>query len=190
MSINGRLYRSRRERMIAGVAGGMAESLGLDPSLVRIVWVILIFLTGGLLLLLYLAMIFIVPEQPWPAGDTWRAVGSGGTGPEGAAGGRGGGSTAPEAGPGDIDQTAPTGSPSQPFPAVPTPSVTNPIQPMHGQWPESRHRGGALGVIVGLLLLLVGGIALSRQFVPGPDWGAIGLIGVGVILVLSAIRRT
>lgn len=42
-----RLYRSRRNRMIAGVAGGLAEYFGVEPTLVRIIWVLLL-LPGGL----------------------------------------------------------------------------------------------------------------------------------------------
>ena len=57
-----RLYRSRDVRMVAGVAGGLAAYLNIDPSLVRILWVVLIPLTGGLILLLYLAMALIVPR--------------------------------------------------------------------------------------------------------------------------------
>ena len=51
-----RLYRSRDDRMIAGVAGGVAEQLDADPSLIRIVWAVLIVLTGGLALLVYIVM--------------------------------------------------------------------------------------------------------------------------------------
>ncbi len=61
--MNDHLYRSRDDRILAGVAGGVAENFGLDPSLVRIVWVILTPLTGGLALLLYIIMAFIVPEE-------------------------------------------------------------------------------------------------------------------------------
>ncbi len=59
-----RLYRSRDERMVAGVAGGLAETLDADPSIIRIVWVILVFLTGGLALLVYVVMAVVVPERP------------------------------------------------------------------------------------------------------------------------------
>ncbi len=62
--MNGRLYRSRADRMIAGVAGGIAHSLRLDPSIVRIVWAILIPLTGGFMLLVYIIMAIVVPETP------------------------------------------------------------------------------------------------------------------------------
>ena len=50
--MNDRLYRSRDDRIIAGVAGGVAERLGIDPSLVRILWVLLIIPTGFIALLL------------------------------------------------------------------------------------------------------------------------------------------
>ena len=59
-----RLYRSRDDRMIAGVAGGVAEQLDADPSLIRIVWAVLIFLTGGLALVVYIVMAIVVPERP------------------------------------------------------------------------------------------------------------------------------
>jgi phage shock protein PspC (stress-responsive transcriptional regulator) len=62
--MNARLYRSRRERVLGGVAGGLAEYLNLDPSLVRIVWAILVFTTGGLFGLIYIIMWIVVPEAP------------------------------------------------------------------------------------------------------------------------------
>jgi phage shock protein PspC (stress-responsive transcriptional regulator) len=62
--MNARLYRSRRERMLGGVAGGLAEYLNLDPSLVRIVWAVLVFTTGGLFGLIYIIMWIVVPEAP------------------------------------------------------------------------------------------------------------------------------
>ena len=58
-----RLYRSRSDRMLFGVAGGMAEWLDLDPSLVRIVWALLI-LAGGVGLLLYIVAAIVIPEEP------------------------------------------------------------------------------------------------------------------------------
>ncbi len=60
--MNGRLYRSRRERMLAGVAGGLAEQWNMDPSLVRLVWALLVPFTGGLALVAYIVMAIIVPE--------------------------------------------------------------------------------------------------------------------------------
>ena len=59
-----RLYRSERERMLGGVAGGLAEYFDLDPALVRVAWAVLIIGSGGLFLLLYIVMWFVVPEAP------------------------------------------------------------------------------------------------------------------------------
>jgi phage shock protein C len=58
-----RLYRSQNERMIAGVCGGIAEYLDIDPTLVRILFVLLFFI-GGNGLLLYLILMFLMPLKP------------------------------------------------------------------------------------------------------------------------------
>lgn len=63
-----RLYRSRRDRRLAGVAGGIGEYLEIDPTVVRILWVLSIFF-GGLGIFLYIVMAFIVPLEPLPAPD-------------------------------------------------------------------------------------------------------------------------
>jgi phage shock protein C len=57
-----RLYRSRKNKIIAGVCGGFAEYLNIDPVLVRIAWVALTFL-GGSGLLIYIAALIIIPEN-------------------------------------------------------------------------------------------------------------------------------
>jgi len=58
-----RLYRSRRDRMVAGVCGGIAEYLNVDPTLVRLVFVLLIF-ANGVGVLAYIVAAIIVPEAP------------------------------------------------------------------------------------------------------------------------------
>jgi phage shock protein C len=58
-----RLYRSRHDRMLAGVAGGLAEMWGADPSLVRVIWALLVVFTGGIALLVYIVMALVVPEE-------------------------------------------------------------------------------------------------------------------------------
>lgn len=62
--MNGRLYRSRVDRIMGGVAGGVAAYLSLDPSIARIIWAVLVFATGGLMLLVYVVMWIVVPEAP------------------------------------------------------------------------------------------------------------------------------
>jgi len=61
-----RLYRSRRDRRIAGVAGGVAEYLEVDPTVIRVLWVLTIFF-GGIGLFMYIVMAFIVPLEPLEA---------------------------------------------------------------------------------------------------------------------------
>jgi phage shock protein C len=58
-----RLYKSRRDRMLDGVCGGVAEYLSLDSSLVRLAWVLLTFL-GGSGILLYIIAMIIMPNNP------------------------------------------------------------------------------------------------------------------------------
>ena len=49
-------------RKLAGVCGGIAEFLGLDPTIVRIIWLLCIFL-GGFGILAYLIMWLVMPEK-------------------------------------------------------------------------------------------------------------------------------
>src|SRR2546427_2150856 len=65
------LTRSTTDRVIAGVAGGIAERLGVDPVVVRLAFVVLA-LAGGVGAVLYLVIWLIAPErapQPAPAAD-------------------------------------------------------------------------------------------------------------------------
>ncbi|MER7014833.1 PspC domain-containing protein [Saccharopolyspora sp. NPDC000359] len=55
--------RSRDERMIAGLCGGAAEALGLDPTLVRVGLIALTLFGFGSGFLLYLACWLVVPEE-------------------------------------------------------------------------------------------------------------------------------
>lgn len=61
--MHGRLTRSRRERMIGGVAGGMGQYLGVDPIWMRIAWVVIAFATNGAGILVYLLLMFVIPEE-------------------------------------------------------------------------------------------------------------------------------
>jgi phage shock protein C len=61
-----KLYRSRSNRQVAGVCGGLAQYFNLDVTLIRILFVVLAVL-GGSGLVIYLAMWIIVPNEPAPA---------------------------------------------------------------------------------------------------------------------------
>ena len=58
-----KLYRLKHDRMIAGVCSGLAEYFDIDPTIVRLAWIVVI-LFAGVGLLAYLIAIFIVPEKP------------------------------------------------------------------------------------------------------------------------------
>ena len=58
-----RLYRSRKNRMIAGVCGGIAEYFNIDPVIVRLIAVALFFVGGSALLAYVIAMI-VIPYEP------------------------------------------------------------------------------------------------------------------------------
>lgn len=58
-----KLYRSRDERMIAGVAGGIAEYFNVDPTIIRLLFVITA-MAGGPGLLAYIILAIIIPEEP------------------------------------------------------------------------------------------------------------------------------
>ncbi len=57
-----RLYRSRSDRVIWGVCGGLADYFNLDPVIVRIVFVLLV-LANGLGVIVYIIMAILVPQE-------------------------------------------------------------------------------------------------------------------------------
>ncbi|MGQ9888553.1 MAG: PspC domain-containing protein [Aggregatilineales bacterium] len=58
-----RLYRSRTDRQLAGVCGGLGDYLGIDSTLVRIAFIVLALFSGPGLLL-YLILAIVVPDEP------------------------------------------------------------------------------------------------------------------------------
>ncbi len=58
-----RLYRSKQDRMLAGICGGLAEYLDADPTIVRVVTALAILFTG-LPAIAYLVAWIIIPENP------------------------------------------------------------------------------------------------------------------------------
>ncbi len=57
------LTRSKSDRMIAGVCAGLADYLNLDPTVVRLLFVLGFFLAGPGILIAYLIMAIVTPEQ-------------------------------------------------------------------------------------------------------------------------------
>ncbi len=168
-----RLYRSR-DRVVAGVAGGMADYLRIDPTIVRVLWAVLIVMSGGTLLLVYMLMAFVVPEEPSPSSLAF-------------------------AGPNPGGPPDPSGPIAQPGGSAPG-ATSDP--PTYEQWRAGRDErrfgrpersGGSSGtVIFGLILVAVGAWFLAREYLPQIDFDRLWpilLIAVGILLVLSALRR-
>jgi phage shock protein PspC (stress-responsive transcriptional regulator) len=180
--MNERLTRSRDDRMLAGVAGGLADYWAADPTLVRLVWVLLVVFSGGLALIVYIVMAIVVPEE-----DPGRW-------------------TVPPMAPSMAQSVAqPSSSPSGLPDSVPG---TTPMAP---GWtaPPDRHTArrmaraarranrpprdeSGLRLVIGGLLVIVGILLLVRQFVPQVyfDWfGPVVLIALGALLLLRAFGR-
>jgi phage shock protein C len=163
-----RLYRSRHDRMVAGVAGGLAEMWDADPALIRIIWALLIIFTGGIALLVYIVMAIVVPE----ADDRVPTSATSAT------------STASPAGPSDAPLPAGSGW------ATPQPSSADSRAFRRAARGE---RGGVSGgMILGGFLVLLGVFFLVREYLPNIDfdwfWPLI-LVGLGVALLASSLGR-
>lgn len=154
--------------MLAGVAAGVAETLDADPSIVRIVWALLAILTGGVALVVYIVMAIVVPEEP----DDLEMAGA-----------------APEAGgvaPGVSDTT------SSPAPA---PSTRSAERTARRAARRARRReavdSGRAALIFGVVLIVVGGFFLLRQFLPWFGfhlWWPIGIVTLGILLIVVSVR--
>jgi len=72
-----RLYRSTRDRIVGGVCAGLGAHLDVDPSIIRLVWVVVTLLSLGIGIIVYILAWVIVPEQP---GDSEAAPPAGTSG--------------------------------------------------------------------------------------------------------------
>lgn len=58
-----KLYRSRKNRILAGVCGGIGEYVEIDPTLIRLAWILVSFFWGAGILL-YIIAWFLIPLNP------------------------------------------------------------------------------------------------------------------------------
>ncbi len=65
-----RLYRSREDRMLAGVCAGLARYLNIDPVVARVLFAVITIFTWGTGILAYILLWILVPEEP-VAPNTW-----------------------------------------------------------------------------------------------------------------------
>ena len=64
MKVKGKkLLRSKKNRVIAGVCGGIGEYLGIDPTVIRLLWVLFTFLSVGAGLIAYIIAWILIPEK-------------------------------------------------------------------------------------------------------------------------------
>jgi phage shock protein C len=198
--VTDRLYRSPTDRVIAGVAGGLAVWLNIDPSLVRIAWVLLGIFSGGIFVLVYFVMMIVVPLPPpgWvpqprgsyggPAAGGWTP---GSPGPGAMPGWDPGAGTSPDAtagSPGWGAAEAP-GSPAVPGPGWTVPPGSASQQP----WVAPRVDTGSAGIVAGVILVLLGAWFLVDQYVDiRIDWAVLWpviVIVLGAALIFGALRR-
>jgi len=186
--MNERLYRSVDDRVIAGVCGGLANRLALDPSLVRVLWAVVALITGVFpLLIIYVIMAAVVPEDPKGFAGAWPSP----TPPAAPWG---------PAAPGEPEAPVPADAAAGPADAtiagVPVPPPAPPATPWYqGEPPtprarERRERDPLLGIIGGLVLVALGVYFLVRDQIT-IDWGivwAAGLVAVGAVVILAALR--
>ncbi|MCK4225910.1 PspC domain-containing protein [candidate division WOR-3 bacterium] len=60
-----KLYRSKEDKKLAGICGGLGEYLNADPTLLRLIFILLLFVSGFLpMIITYLIGWIIIPENP------------------------------------------------------------------------------------------------------------------------------
>jgi len=203
--MNDRLYRSRHDRMLAGVAGGLAELWDVDPSILRLVWALLVIFTGGLALLVYIIMAIVVPdeEEVYPAAAPGVAAA-----PPPPAGSEPGPEGATEATPSPVEPVALAAAPAaSAFTSAPPPGAlwgppegapvdarTARRQARDARRAARRERSGGFpgAVVLGLVLVAIGVFFLAREWIPSLDWDwfwPLILVGLGVILLVGALTR-
>lgn len=181
--VHERLYRSRTDRVLFGVAGGFAEWLDVDPSLVRLVWALLV-VAGGAGLLLYVIAALVIPEEPWELSTAVPTT------PEAT-----GGTTAVDPATTPVVAGAPavTAAAGTAAAATAAMSRTEARQSRRAARQAARpHRDGTGLLVLGVILVAVGGLFLVRDLLPAFDdrfFGPALLIAIGVVLVAGAVRR-
>lgn len=156
-----RLYRCRHDRQLAGVAAGMAEYLDLDPTVVRILWILSAFV-GGFTIVLYIILAFVMPLEPLPV--------------------------VPGAAPTATDADAVVGMPNASETTTWTAPVAQ--APVHEHRTRGEGRiGFGLGVLLVVFgaIALVG--PAFPGWVTGIALGPAFLVAIGVALVIVSVRR-
>lgn len=154
-----KLYRSNTDKMIGGVSGGIAEYFEIDPTIVRILFVLAVFFGGGGLIA-YIILWIIVPEKPYVFPGTQHTQ----TGNQSEF-------TQPK------QESDTKGQNSEP------------IKDQFDYAAFHQKQKTNTGYVAGLVLIVIGGLFLLNNFIPrfnfGDFWPFI-LIAVGIGLLLNA----
>jgi phage shock protein C len=168
------LYRSRDDRMAGGVCAGIADYFDLDPTVVRLLAVLVTLLSSGGAIIVYVVLWAVVPEEPRVPAEEGALMSE---------------DTTPA--------PTPDHAPPPPVPRAPAPPVepvrapaqlAPPLPSSPPRPPVSRGRGS---VWIGLALVFVGGVLLVQMFVPQVRlwafWPAV-LIVWGLVIIFRPIR--
>jgi phage shock protein C len=158
--MNRRLYRSVVDRRIGGVAAGTATYFDIDPSISRVLWLLLAFFSGGLFVIVYLVMWAVVPEEPYPAA---------GSSPPASA------SPSLEA---SVDEPAAEGSTA--------PGASAPPAAGAGSRPDGRLVLGAILILIGVWFLADRFLPWLDWDLVWP----VGLVVIGILILATALRRS
>lgn len=158
-----RLYRIVNGKVIGGVAGGIAEFFGVDPTIIRIIFILLTIMGGGGLLI-YIVLWIVVPEKYniYPPYTTYSSSGPA-TPP-----------TSSASGVGETYEGYATGTAPKPFIVESEP-------------PKSKIDGS---LIAGLVLILIGGFFLFDKVFPQisfSDFWPLLLVLIGLLMIAKGI---
>jgi phage shock protein C len=171
-----RLERSATNKVVAGVCGGFAEYLAVDVTLVRVLFVLAAIFSGGLFVIAYIAMVFLIPLPGRPASSF--AASAGATATEVAESLR---RTADEVSRSFRD---PASSPSAPDTTVPA-ETADPAA--HDRQTDRRRMAfGYLLILVGVIFFLS-----NAGIFRGIQWQIVWplvVIALGVLLLVQRVR--
>ncbi|GAA4875133.1 hypothetical protein GCM10023310_63400 [Paenibacillus vulneris] len=74
-----RIYRSRTDRKVTGLCGGLSDTLRIDSNLLRLIVVVTAFFSGGVVIPLYFLAALVIPSEPYPDAS-YAGYGYGGPG--------------------------------------------------------------------------------------------------------------
>jgi len=158
-----RLYRSVHGRVIGGVAGGLADFFSMDPTIVRLIFVLLAVF-GGSGVLLYIILWIVLPEK-----YTFGSYNAYNTPPS---------SSDPESGKGGVGET---------FEGFENGEKGFGAEP--GLAEKRKFEGSLIG---GVVLILIGAFFLAERFIPRINFGdfwPLLLVVVGIVLIINSLPK-